>query len=119
LESLNSHDGKPDAAIAELSLLDTDGKPLSVEGWTIAFVDSEESVREDGTAENAIDGQIVNFWHTESGAVQPNHPHRLILDLGQPRVVAGFRYVPRQGADTVSGRIKDYRVYVGDDLIKK
>ena len=44
LESLNAHDGKPYAAIAELTLLDADGKPLSHEGWTIAYVDSEERV---------------------------------------------------------------------------
>jgi beta-galactosidase len=42
-----------------------------------------------------------------------------VLDLGKPQTVSGFQYVPRQGGDGVGGRIKDYRVYVGDNLIQK
>jgi len=118
LEAINAHDGKPFAAVAELTLLDASGQPLSTEGWTIAYVDSEEREREDGTAENAIDGQTANFWHTQWGAAQPGFPHRLILDLARSRAVAGFRYVPRQGAAEVTGRIKDYRIYIADDLIR-
>ena len=117
LEAINAHDGKPSAAVAEITLLDASGQPLSAEGWTIGYVDSEEREREDGTAENAIDGQTANYWHTQWGTAQPGYPHRLILDLGQSRAVAGFRYTPRQGAADVTGRIKDYRVYVADDLI--
>ena len=117
LESLSAQDGKPFAAVAELDLLDASGKPLSHEGWTIAYVDSEERDQEDGTAENAIDGQTANFWHTEWSAAQPNHPHQLVLDLGKMQTISGFRYVPRQG--TGAGRIKDYRIYVGDDLVRK
>ena len=116
-ESLSAHDGQPYAAIAELELLAAAGKPLSHEGWTVAYVDSEERAKEDGTAENAIDGQTANFWHTEWGDKQPRHPHRLILDLGQSREVGGFRYTPRQGEG--GGRIKDYKVYVGDGLVTK
>jgi beta-galactosidase len=119
LESLSAQDGKPYAAVAELDLLDEAGKPLSHEGWTIAYVDSEEREKEDGSAENAIDGQTVNYWHTQWGAAQPGHPHRLALDLGRTRVVSGFRYVPRQGGEGVGGRIKDYRIYVGDNLIRR
>ena len=117
LEALDAHDGKPFAAIAELTLLGADGEPLSTEGWTVAHVDSEERGVADGTAENAIDGQTVNFWHSEWGAAQPAFPHRLILNLGTPRTLGGFRYTPRQGADTVTGRIKNYRVFVADDLV--
>jgi beta-galactosidase len=119
IESLSAHDGKPFAAIAELDLLDENGKPLSHEGWTIAYVDSEERDREDGSAENAIDGQTANFWHTQWGDAQPNHPHRLVLDLGQSRTFSGVRYVPRQGGDNVAGRIKDFRVFVGDGLVSQ
>jgi beta-galactosidase len=117
LESLNAQDGKPYAAMAELELLDASGNPLSHEGWTIGYVDSEEREREDGTAENAIDGQTANFWHTQWGSALPEHPHRLVLDLAQSRSIGGFRYVPRQGGAEVGGRIKDYRIYIGDNLI--
>lgn len=117
LESLSAFDGQPFAAVAELDLLDADGKPLSHEGWTIAYVDSEEREKEDGTAENAIDGQTANFWHTEWSAAQPKQPHQLVLDLGKSRIVSGFRYVPRQSEG--AGRIKDYQIYIGDSLIQK
>jgi beta-galactosidase len=117
LESLNAHDGQPYAAVAELDLLDASGAPISHNGWTIAYVDSEERNAEDGTAENAIDGQTANYWHTEWKDASPGHPHRLILNLGQPQTISGFRYVPRQGAG--GGRIKDYRIYVGNALVKK
>jgi beta-galactosidase len=118
LESLSSQDGKPYAAVAELELLDASGNPLSHEGWTIAYVDSEEREQEDGTAENAIDGQTANFWHTQWGSASPPYPHRLVLDLGQSRSLGGFRYVPRQGGMEVGGRIKEFRVYVADQLVK-
>jgi beta-galactosidase len=117
LESLSAQDGKPFAAVAELDLLDAGGKPISHDGWTIAYVDSEERSSEDGSAENAINGQTADFWHTEWSAAQPDHPHKLVLDLGQSQTISGFRYVPRQ--DKGAGRIKDYRIYVGDDLVQK
>ena len=117
LESLNAQDGKPYAAVAELDLLDASGNAISHNGWTIAYVDSEERNAEDGSAENAIDGQTANFWHTEWKNASPDHPHRLILNLGQSQTISGFRYVPRQGED--GGRIKDYRIYVGDALVQK
>jgi beta-galactosidase len=117
LESLNALDGKPFAAIAELDLLDETGKPLPHEGWTIAYIDSEERTKEDGTAENAIDGQTASFWHTQWSDAHPTHPHHFVLDLAHPRTIGGFRYIPRQGPDSVTGRIKDYRIYIGDNLI--
>jgi beta-galactosidase len=116
IESLNAHDGKPFAAIAEIALLDADLKPLSATGWTIASVDSEETEKEDGSAGNAIDGQTANFWHTQWGSAAPDHPHCLIIDLGKSETIGGFRYTPRQGDANVGGRLKDYRIYVGDKL---
>jgi len=115
LESLNAQDGKPYAAVAELDLLDVGGNAISHNGWTIAYVDSEERTGEDGSAENAIDGQTANFWHTEWQSASPNHPHQLILNLGKAQTISGFRYVPRQGQET--GRIKDYRIFIGDKLV--
>ena len=67
---------------------------------------------------NAINGQTADFWHTEWSQAQPAHPHRLVMDLGQTAVVSGFRYTPRPGDNSVGGRIKDYRVYMGPSLAK-
>jgi beta-galactosidase len=116
IESLNAHDGKPYAAIAEFALLGADGQPLSATSWTIASVDSEETTKEDGSAGNAIDGQTANYWHTEWSASSPNHPHLLVLNLGKTETITGFRYTPRHGDDSVNGRIKDYQIFVGDKL---
>ncbi len=118
LESLNAHDGNPYAGCAELDLLDVNGKPISHEGWLIAHVSSEERVREDGMAENAIDGQTANHWHTQWGSKKPKHPHRLVIDLGKTREIGALQYVPRTGDGNIGGRIKKYRLYVGDDLVK-
>jgi beta-galactosidase len=118
LESLDAFDGKLYAAVAELALLDRDGKTIEQSAWTIAYVDSEEANREDGGALNAINGQNSDYWHTAySGAGSGSrHPHRLVIDLGKEVEVAGLRYVPRQGRDDVTGRIRHYRAYVGARL---
>ncbi|HNS22333.1 MAG TPA: beta-galactosidase [Sedimentisphaerales bacterium] len=118
LETLSAIDGKPFAAVAEIDLLDGAGQPIPHTVWTIAYVDSEERISEDGSALNAINGQTADFWHTEWSQAQPGHPHRLVIDLGQAATITGFRYTPRPGNDSVGGRIKEYRVYVGDSLAK-
>jgi beta-galactosidase len=116
LESVDAHDGKAFAAIAELDLLGKNGDPLNRANWNIIHVSSEERVGEDGSAENAIDGQTANFWHSEWKQKSPAHPHRFIIDLGAPVTLGGFRYFPRQSEG--AGRIKNFRVYVGDHLVK-
>ncbi|WP_035608968.1 beta-galactosidase [Haloferula sp. BvORR071] len=116
LEALNAHDGKPYAAISELDLLDPSGNSISHSSWTIAYVDSEELVGEDGSASNAINGQTADFWHTEWKTQSPAYPHRLAIDLGAKTAVGGFRYTPRTGNNP--GRIKDYKVYVGSGFVK-
>jgi beta-galactosidase len=116
IQSLNAHDGKPYAAIAEISLFDADKRSLSATSWTIASVSSEETEREDGSAGNAIDGQTASFWHTQWGSASPGHPHTLVLDLGNRETISGFRYTPRQGDAGAGGRIKDYEIFIGDRL---
>lgn len=112
LESLSAFDGKPYAAVAELDVLDADGKSLPRTFWTIAYADSEEHAKEDGSADNAIDGQAASFWHTLwSGPNPPGHPHALVIDLGRTTRITGVRYLPRPGSKTVGGRIKGYRLY--------
>jgi beta-galactosidase len=119
LESLNAFDGKSYAAVAEIALLDKAGKPLNQSSWTIAYASSEEARKEDGSALNAINGQNTDYWHTaySGAAASMPHPHRIIIDLGKAAEVAGLRYVPRQGTAEVTGRIKQYRIYIGDQLV--
>jgi beta-galactosidase len=116
IESLNAHDGNPFAAIAELDLLDPAGQSIPHVEWTIAYVDSEELVGEDGSAGNAIDGQAASHWHTAWKTEKPGHPHQLVIDLGAPVRVGAVRYTPRAG-ENQPGRIKDYRIYIGAALV--
>ena len=71
---------------------------------------------EDGSAENAIDGQTANFWHSAWKNQTPAHPHRLVLDLGKSTRIGGFRYTPRQSEG--GGRIRHFKVYAGDSLVR-
>ncbi|MBY0239587.1 MAG: beta-galactosidase [Burkholderiaceae bacterium] len=121
LEALDGFDGKPQAAIAELALLNAAGKPLNQSTWTIAYASSEELRKEDGSALNAINGQATDYWISAYGGpgLPATYPHRLILDLGVSVEVAGLRYTPRQGAEGVAGRIRRYRVYVGEKLVSE
>ncbi len=119
LESLSAQDGRPYAAVAELELLDASGRLLNRQGWKIAYADSEEFERENGSAENAIDGDPATIWHTQWSSASPNYPHHLIVDLGRSCALAGFRYLPRPGKGSVGGQILDYRAYVGDDLVEE
>lgn len=118
LVSQNAHDQKGFAAVAEIALLDKAGQPINQSDWSVAYVDSEEVASLNGAAVNAINGQAADFWHTAvRSADVRDHPHYLAIDLGRTIEVAGFRYTPRQGGDGVTGRIKDYQVYVGDALV--
>lgn len=120
IEALDSFDGKPHAAIAELALLDGQGRPLNQAAWTIAYASSEEAHQEDGSALNAINGQAADYWHTAySDAVRPLGPPRLIIDFGASADIAGLRYTPRQGPEGVTGRIRHYRIFVGDKLVEQ
>lgn len=116
LEALGAFDGKPFAAMAEIALLDTKGQPINQSSWTIAYASSE-----DGSVLNAINGQVSDHWHTAHSGKPPHpaHPHRLIIDLGVQVELAGARYTPRQGASGVTGRIWQYRMYVGNRLARE
>ncbi len=110
LESLDAWDGRPYAACGEIDLTDADGRNVPHTKWSIAACDSEERRAEDGSAENLVDGQTANFWHTEWRSASPNHPHYFVIDLGRTETVGGFNFTPRQSDG--GGRIRRYRAYV-------
>ena len=106
IQCLSTHDGKPQAAIAEIYLQGTDGKRLSREPWTTKYADSEN---DDGnhTGDKVFDLQESTYWQTERSAAMP---HLLVIDLGSEQTVYALEYLPRaeQGAP---GSIKDYAIY--------
>ena len=116
LKSLNSHEGKLTASVGELDFLDDEGALIPHTKWTIAYVSSEERHDMDGTAENAIDGQTASIWSSYFAHNTPDHPHLIVVDLGESRTVTGIRYVPGSG-EGERGLIRDFEIYVGDDLV--
>ncbi len=109
-ESLDEWNGKPYAACGELDLVNGLGANIPHTAWSVVACDSEERTAADGSAENIIDGQTSNMWHTEFGASSPAHPHYFVLDLGKTETVGGFNFTPRQSKG--DGFIRNYRVYV-------
>ncbi|MEA4918204.1 beta-galactosidase [Proteiniphilum sp.] len=111
LESLNSHGGDKYASMAELELLGEDGKPVSRQHWKVVYADSEETNDANNVASNVFDLQESTFWHTDYTGLNPDHPHQIVIDLGEDKVISGFSYLPRPESGK-PGMIKDYKVYL-------
>src|SRR2546427_6034346 len=84
------------------------GSIIPQQQMRVVSVDSQELVGENGAATNAIDGNPATLWHTEWYQRTAPLPHTLVLDLGGPYQVDGFRYLPAQ----VNGTIAGYEFYV-------
>ena len=84
-------------------------------GWSLLYVDSEESGGWD--AVNAFDNDPNTLWHTQfSGSSDSSHPHEIQIDLGSAYEIDAFRYLPRQDGG-LNGTIRDYEFYVSVDGI--
>ena len=105
LEACSTYDRKNLASIAEFDFLDKEGNPITSLDLLVSGVDSEEEIREDGVAENAIDGQIEAFWITSSREL----PHWIEFYSQEKVEICGFRYTPRQV--NAVGRIRDWKFY--------
>lgn len=103
---LSTHDAKNIASIAEFDFLGADGNPLTSVDVQISGVDSEEEVRDDGIAENAIDGQVEAYWLSSSRTL----PHWIEFRVPDRTEIHGFRYTPRQGKG--AGKVKDWKLHV-------
>ncbi len=113
LEEVSEWSGKPWAAVAELGLIDVNGAAVDRTRWT-ATADSSGAI---DVPQNAIDGDPKSLWHSrwEGPDPAPPPPHWLVVALGAPVKVSGFRYLPRQDGTTANGAIAKYRFYVSDD----
>ena len=118
LETLNTHGGDDFAAIAELELTGEDGQNVSRQHWKVVYADSEETNDANNIASNVFDLQESTFWHTDYSTLKPEHPHQLVIDLGEEKVITGFSYLPRAEANR-TGMIKDYRIYLKMEPFKK
>lgn len=114
LEALNNFIGDQFTALAELELLDENGKQVSRNLWKVVYADSEELKGEDGKSENVFDLQFTSIWHSQWKDNATKHPHQIVIDLGSKTTISGIKMLPRQDIET--GRIKDFRVYLANKL---
>jgi arylsulfatase A-like enzyme len=75
---------------------------------------SSEAAGGNKRASHALDGDPATHWHTEFQPTRPEHPHELVLDLGAPYTVTGFRYLARQDPGW-NGAFKACEFYVSND----
>jgi lysophospholipase L1-like esterase len=83
------------------------------EGWSVVYVDSQEVVGENASAENVFDGNASTIWHSEWYQRVDPLPNEIQIDLGDDYAISGFNYLPRQ--NMANGRIADYAFYVSVD----
>jgi len=118
IESLSSYSNDNHAAIAEIHLMDTNGKNIDRDGWEVIYADSEELLAEPAGAGNLLDEQPVTFWHTQYQGEGRNttHPHQIVIDLGKVETFSTLRYMPRAGNN--SGKINEYKIYASQERFK-
>ena len=59
----------------------------------------------------AIDGNPETWWTTQAGNLAMPFPHFLVIDLKEPGMISGFRYLPAQEENAV----KKYQLFVSED----
>ena len=95
------------AAIAEFYVIGANGQRLSREGWTIDYVDSEDTETGNHMAEKIFDLQESTYWKS----LDSSYPHRIVIDLGKEEKIKGIEYLPRMEPGA-PGAIKEYKIYV-------
>lgn len=107
LEMLTTHDGtRP--AIAELYLLDREGKRLPREEWSVSYVSGEDAQGGNHTADKAFDLQESTWWQPEADA--PTH-QVIAIDLGGEYEISAVQYLPRLQSGT-PGAVERFNLFI-------
>ncbi|MGM9759672.1 MAG: beta-galactosidase [Parabacteroides sp.] len=115
LEALNAQDGKDQACIAELYLLDQTGERLTREPWTVDYADSEDVSGVNRSGDKLFDLQESTYWSTAAGSA---YPHQIVIDLGAEHTIRALQYLPRMEKDA-PGSIREFRLYIQKTPFKK
>src|SRR5262249_1796381 len=106
--------------VAPLSLIVASNGPppppgiIPQAGWTLKFVDSQETFCGSFTGQMAFDGNSNTLWQSSYCLSSPPAPHEIQIDLGATYNVSGFKYLARQ--DLLSrGKVKGFEFYVSVD----
>lgn len=91
------------------------GTIIPQSGWSLLYVDSQETVCGNYGAVNSFDGNPGTFWHTQYCPTAPPLPHEIQINLGATySSISGFTYLPRQDGCS-NGWISQYQFYVSTD----
>ena len=69
--------------------------PLPRTGWT-TVADSQETLRANNAAANALDGDTATFWHSKWTDTPSPLPHFITVSFGASKSINGITYLPRQ-----------------------
>lgn len=108
LEALSSYNHDSEVAVAEMYLVDKNGKNLSRLNWKIVYADSENLSGGNNSAEKVFDLQESTYWKT---AYKVAFPHQIVIDLGKVEEFKGMKYIPR-AEENAPGEVKNYKFYV-------
>jgi len=59
-----------------------------------------------------LDGDPSTFWHTRRGAIEPPHPHELVIELPEPATLQTVRLKAR--ADSEDGRLAEVSLFLSE-----
>jgi hypothetical protein len=90
------------------------GTIIPQSGWSLLYVDSQETSCGSYGAVNSFDGNPVTFWHTQWCPSAAPIPHEIEINLGASYNISGFTYLPRQDGCS-HGWISQYQFYVSTD----
>lgn len=110
LEALNSQKNDPFTTLAEIEITGDNGAMIPRSQMKLVYADSEEVSAENNSADRVFDNQESTFWHTAYKSQKPEHPHQIVIDLGEEVKIKGFRCLPRTD-NSENGVIKDYKFY--------
>ena len=115
IKAIASATGFSNSAVASATFtINASSALIPQTGWTLKYVDSQETAGENSPATNAFDGNPNTFWHTAYATGDAPLPHEIQISLGASRSITGFTYLPRQDTCT-HGYIKQYEFYVSSD----
>lgn len=75
---------------------------------------SQETVSDENSSKNAIDGDSGTIWHTQWSGVGASAPHWIKVDLKKNYTVSGLTYLPRQD-DSMNGQVTKYEIFYSSD----
>lgn len=90
LQIKDTHNGKPQTAIAEIHAQDENGQRIDRSEWQARYANSEQG---NHTLDKAFDLQESTYWQTDS---KTPLPHLIVIDTGKSQLISALEMLARQ-----------------------